>query len=100
MRFMGDRYFYSADSTSGKVLGIVPDGENGIWTVMASGVTHIAMIEMTGAEKASVMSNTTQQYVSRRGMVSEAYWNGSQWIPWETDNDGLWTAMYLSLIHI
>lgn len=94
MRFMGDRYFYSADSTSGKVLGIVPDGENGIWTVMASGVTHIAMIEMTGAEKASVMSNTTQQYVSRRGMVSEAYWNGSQWTPWETDNDGLWTAMY------
>ncbi|MGN1419292.1 MAG: Ig domain-containing protein, partial [Acutalibacteraceae bacterium] len=34
-RFMGDRYFYSADTGDGKVLAIFPDGANGIWTVMA-----------------------------------------------------------------
>ena len=33
-RFMGDRYFYSADTTDGKVLAIFSDGENGIWTVI------------------------------------------------------------------
>lgn len=94
MRFMGDRYFYEQDTTAGKVLAIYPDGENGAWTVMATGVTHIEMVEMSAAEKASIMSNTTQQYVSRRGMVAEAFWNGSEWVPRETDNDGLWTSMY------
>ena len=29
-RFMGDRYFYSADTGDGKVLAIFPDGEYGI----------------------------------------------------------------------
>lgn len=94
MRFMGDRYFHDTDTTNGKVLAIVPDGENGIWTVMAGGVTHIEMVEMSAADKAALMSDTTQQYVSRRGMVAEAYWDGSAWVPNETDNDGLWTAMY------
>lgn len=94
MRFMGDRYFYDTDTANGKVLAIVPDGENGIWTVMAGGVTHIEMVEMSAAEKAARMSQATQQYVARRGMVADAYWNGSAWIPVETDNDGLWTAMY------
>lgn len=94
MRFMGDRYFYELDTSGGKVLGILPDGENGVWTVMASGVTHIAMTAMTGSEKAERMSADTQQYVSRRGMVAEARWDGTAWLPQETDNDGLWTAMY------
>lgn len=94
MRFMGDRYFYEKDTTAGKVLAIYPDGENGAWTVMATGVTHIEMVEMSAAEKASIMSNTTQQYVSRRGMVAEAFWENGEWVPRETDNDGLWTSMY------
>lgn len=94
MRFMGDRYFYEADTTAGKVLAILPDGGNGVWTIMATGVTHIAMVSMTAADKAEVMSENTQQYVSRRGMVSEANLVNGTWIPQETDNDGLWTAMY------
>lgn len=94
MRFMGDRYFYEADTTDGRVLAILPDGENGLWTIMETGVTHIKMLRMSAAEKASVMSENTQKYVSRRGMVAQAHWNGSRWIPQETDNDGLWTAMY------
>ncbi len=95
-RFMGDRYFYSADTGEGNVLAIFPDGENGIWTVMQEGYTHIEMKEMNGTDKAALMSENTQKYVSRRGMVANSYYNGDvqKWIPWETDNDGLWTAMY------
>ena len=91
---MGDRYFWSADSGDGKVLAIFADGANGIWTVMADGYTHIEMVEMNGTEKAELMSDTTQEYVSRRGMVAEAYLINGEWKPNETDNDGLWTAMY------
>ena len=93
-RFMGDRYFWSADSGDGKVLAIFADGANGIWTVMADGYTHIDMVEMNGTDKAELMSDTTQEYVSRRGMVAEAYLINGEWKPNETDNDGLWTAMY------
>ena len=94
MRFMGDRYFYSADTGDGKVLAIFDDGDNGIWTVMKEGFTHIEMLPINGTDKAAMMSETTQKYVSRRGMVSEAYLHGDKWIPAESDNDGLWTAMY------
>ncbi len=93
-RFMGDRYFYSADTTDGKVLAIFADGKNGIWTVMAEGYTHIEMLEINGTDKAAMMSETTQEYVSRRGMVSEAFLIDGEWVPNESDNDGLWTSMY------
>lgn len=93
-RFMGDRYFYSADTTDGKVLAIFADGKNGIWTVMAEGYTHIEMLEINGTDKAAQMSDTTQEYVARRGMVSEAYYTDGEWVPHESDNDGLWTSMY------
>lgn len=95
-RFMGDRYFISPDTTDGKVLAIVADGGCGIWTVMQGGYTHIEMVEMTGADKAAIMSDATQNYVSRRGMVSEATYDSvtDTWMPEESDNDGLWTSMY------
>ncbi len=95
-RFMGDRYFYEADTTTGKVLGIMADGANGIWTVMTSGVTHIEMINMGGSEKAGIMVENTQEYVMRHGYVAESYYNGATdtWKGNESDNDGLWTSMY------
>jgi len=63
---------------------------------MAKGYTHIAMVDMNGEQKASQMSETTQEYVARRGMVSEAYYdaNSGEWDSIESDNDGLWTSMY------
>lgn len=93
-RFMGDRYFYSNDSEN--VIAIFSDGENGIWTVMAEGYTHISMTDMSGEEKAALMSDNSQKYVARRGMVSNAYYNEElkKWIAQESDNDGLWTSMY------
>ena len=93
-RFMGDRYFYANDTTDGKVLAIFPDGKNGIWTVMEEGYSHIDMVEMNGTDKAATMSDTTQAHVARRGMVSNAYLIDGDWIPEESDNDGLWTSMY------
>ena len=95
-RFMGDRYFYVADTTNGNVLAIYPDGENGIWTVMSQGYTHIEMKKMSGEEKAAAMSDQAQKYVARRGMVSDANLDKETgtWVPVESDNDGLWTGMY------
>ncbi len=93
-RFMGNRYFYSDDTSSGKVLAIFPDGEYGIWTVMESGVTHIQMIDADGTLKASYMSETTQNNISRHGLVNNAYLSNGVWKGSESDNDGLWTSMY------
>lgn len=93
-RFMGDRYFYSVDTTDGKVLAIFDDGENGIWTVMESGITHIAMVKMSGDDKAAQMSKDSQENVARHGLVSGAVKRNGEWSPEATDNDGLWTCMY------
>lgn len=93
-RFMGDRYFYEADTTEGKVLAIIPDGEYGIWTVMHSGFSHISMAEMSGTQKAELMSDVTRTYVDRRGMVSQARYSNNAWRTYDDDNDGLWTSMY------
>ena len=56
-RFMGDRYLYKKDAP---VLAIAADGENGIWTIMEEGVTHIQMVRMSGIEKAIMMSEATR----------------------------------------
>ncbi len=95
-RFMGDRYFISKDTTTGKVFGIYPDGANGIWTIMEGGVTHIEMLRITGTDKAEMMVENTQEYVMRHGYVAESYYYSSTdtWKPVESDNDGLWTSMY------
>ena len=72
-RFMGDRYFYAAETGEGKVLAIFADGENGIWTVMEEGYSHIEMLDMNGTEKAEYLNEQTWKYIARRGMVSNAY---------------------------
>ncbi|MDR2749192.1 MAG: Ig-like domain-containing protein [Clostridiales bacterium] len=91
MRFMGDRWFYDLDVP----LGILGDGDSGIWTRSENGITHISFVEMSGTSKAETMSATTQEIVARHGLVSEASFDPSNgWKPVMTDNDGLWTAMY------
>ena len=91
---MGDRYFYAADTGKGKVLAIFADGENGIWTVMEEGYSHIEMLDMDGTKKAEILNEQTWENVARRGMVSNAYFIDGEWKPEESDNDGLWTSMY------
>ena len=91
-RFMGDRYFYSNDSTM--VRAIFPDGENGIWTVTDAGVSHIMMIAATGEFKAEYMSENTQNAMNRHGLINKGNNFGNGWFGTESDNDGLWTSMY------
>ncbi len=90
-RFMGDRYFYSDDTSSGKVLAIMPDGEFGIWTVMESGVTNIQMIKADGKLKASYMSGVTYDNINRHGLINCSNFINGTWQPIESDNDGLWS---------
>lgn len=93
-RLMGDRYFYENDSGSGNVLAIYDDGANGIWAKMRTGVTHIAMLPMQLDEKAAYLSAVTQANNRRHGFVAESYGTEGNRTMQETDNDGLWTAMY------
>lgn len=90
-RFMGDRYFYEQNSD---VLGIYADGRNGIWTITQNGVTHIEMVQIAGDLKAAMMVASTQENVMRHGYVDQSYLIDGKWTRWESDNDGLWTAMY------
>ena len=94
--FMGNRYLPDdADETpDASIIHMESDNANGLWVVSATAVTHIRMVELSYTDKAAEMSATTQESVARRGMVSEAYWRDGQWVPEESDNDGLWTSMY------
>ena len=94
--FMGNRYLPDdADETpDASIIHMESDNANGLWVVSATAVTHIRMVELSYTDKAAEMSATTQESVARRGMVSEAYWKDGQWVPEESDNDGLWTSMY------
>ncbi len=91
MRLMGNRYLYDRESP---VLGILPDAGNGIWTATEHGVTHIGMAYITAEEKADLLHENTQAYTCRRGAVTQSVWQNNKWVASETDNDGLWTAMY------
>ena len=95
--FMGNRYLPddAKDTPNTSIIHMEGDtAGTGLWVVSAGAVTHIRMEELSYTDKAADMSATTQEYVARRGMVSEAVWNGEKWVPQETDNDGLWTSMY------
>ena len=88
---MGNRYLYDRESP---VLGILPDAGNGIWTATEHGVTHIGRAYITAEEKADLLHENTQAYTCRRGAVTQSVWQNNKWVASETDNDGLWTAMY------
>lgn len=94
--FMGERYFIDVDTTDYKVLGIEEDSLNGIWTFMANGITHIEMVEMSDEEIYDYIKDEMMRNVYRHGYQSIAIkLNGNdEWLPWEDDNDGLWTSMY------
>ena len=94
--FMGNRYLPDdADETpDASIIHMEGDGANGLWVASATAVTHIRMEKLSYTDKAAEMSANTQESVARRGMVSNSSWDGTQWVPQESDNDGLWTSMY------
>jgi hypothetical protein len=54
------------------------------------------MFPLSYKEKAYEMSRTTEEFVMRHGLASDASFDGVKWIPVIGDNDGLWTSMYAS----
>ncbi|MBD2843996.1 hypothetical protein IDH44_02230 [Paenibacillus sp. IB182496] len=107
--FAGPRYLYGGDD---HVTGLAADGAGGIWVETASGVTHIAMPEMTLQEKTGKYERIVEDVHDRFGMVSSSDFTFTETdpgkdfidynsetgvfssVPSTSDNDGLWTAMY------
>jgi len=82
------------------VRQITVDAHGNAWIATAGGVGHIERQPMTLAEKAAFYEDEIARYIKRTpyGFVAEAHLNTaadkSTASPQDSDNDGLWTAMY------
>ena len=93
MYFSAHRYLphHAVDS-------ILPDG-TGVWAKCGDGVSHIEFFELTSEEKAEILLKETNNYVMRRGMVSQRHLKedrnyDSRENYAACDNDGLFTSGY------
>lgn len=83
-----------------EVLSIVPDGSGSAWFATQGGLGWIERRPMTLAEKAGIYEAEVERYIQRTeyGYTSEVGLarpgDRSEVIPGDSDNDGLWTAMY------
>ena len=77
------------------VKAVEPDGKDGVWVLTETGVSHIEMRMLSVEHKANLHSAMDERIVQRRGMLSNATWDAdkNKWVPHESDNDGLWTAL-------
>ena len=80
------------------VDAILPDG-TGVWAKCGDGVSHIEFFELTSEEKAEILLKETNNYVMRRGMVSQRHLKedrnyDSRENYAACDNDGLFTSGY------
>lgn len=80
------------------VDAMLADGMN-LWALCKDKVAHIEMIMLTAEEKAEILLDETNNYVMRRGMVSQRnlreYRNyDSRYAHAACDNDGLFTSGY------
>lgn len=82
------------------VLGMAVDGDGHAWFATGKGLGWIGYQPMTLAEKAEFYEEELEQFIRRTeyGYVSEvglkAPGDKSQVVRTDSDNDGLWTAMY------
>ncbi len=83
---------YLADNC---VKAVESDKNKGIWVLTQSGISHIKMRMISAEHKANLLSEVDERFVQRRGMLSGAVWSDEKncWLPRESDNDGLWTAL-------
>jgi hypothetical protein len=85
---------------SDDVRQLTVDGDGGVWAATEGGLGRIEFRSMTLAEKAALYEREVEQYVKRTpyGFVAEAplkkAGDRSTAAPEDSDNDGLWTAMY------
>ncbi|MBR6708341.1 MAG: hypothetical protein IKL84_01525 [Clostridia bacterium] len=78
------------------IKAITPDGDNGVWVLSETGLSHIIMRIMSVRKKAELMSEINAKYMSRRGMLSGGIYDAAKktFVGECSDNDGLWTALF------
>lgn len=103
IRFDGNEWHYRQGPgwlPDDQVRQIAVDGSGTAWIVTAKGVAAIGFEEMTLAQKAERYEEEIERYIKRTpyGFVAEAPLrkpaDRSSAFPNDSDNDGLWTAMY------
>jgi Predicted periplasmic ligand-binding sensor domain len=83
-----------------RVTQVALDSQGKAWFGTEAGVGSIGHVPMTLAEKAAFYESEIERYIKRTpyGYVAEAYLekpaDKSSAHPYDSDNDGLWTAMY------
>jgi|SRR5579875_74912 len=83
-----------------EVLSIASDRRGGAWIATRGGVVHIERRPMTLLQKAEHYQRLTEQRHERHGYVAECFLTRpgdlESVLLQATDNDGLWTALYLA----
>ena len=91
--FAGRRYL-----PDDQVLELLPDEQGGVWVRARTGVSHLELRPMTLAQKAAAFEERIRARHDRYGLVADSHLpragdlSSSQ--PRDSDNDGLWTAIY------
>ena len=103
IRFDGKEWQYRQGRSwlpKDEVLQVAVDNDGNAWFATTAGVGTIERRPMTLADKAEIYEQEIEHYVKRTpfGYVAEAYLrkpaDKSSADPQDSDNDGLWTAMY------
>ncbi|MCC7333881.1 MAG: hypothetical protein IT422_02220 [Pirellulaceae bacterium] len=103
VRFDGQSWAYRQGQrwlADDAVRAIAVDHEGGAWIATAAGLSHIHFVPMTLKEKAEYYENEIDEHHRRTefGYVIEAHTDkpGDKSVTHrsDSDNDGLWTAMY------
>jgi len=83
-----------------RVTAVAASADGSAWVGTPGGVTHIEYIPMTLEEKAEHFERITRERHVRHGLVSdsrlESEGDTSTSVTRTSDNDGLWTAMYIA----
>ena len=91
--FAGQRYL-----PDDAVEQLLPDDHAGIWARTHTGVAHIELKPMTLAQKAEFFERRIRARHDRYGLVASSHFaiagDPSSNRMHDTDNDGLWTAIY------
>ena len=95
-QFFGGRRYLPSDDIS----GLAPGEGGSIWVRTAEGVGHIEFRSMTLAQKASYFEQRIIDRHARHGLVAGCQFgepgNSATSHQYPSDNDGLWTAIYVA----
>jgi hypothetical protein len=79
---------------------ILPTGEGDVWAATDAGLSHITSVDMGLDEKAAHYEETVRRYHLRRGYVGKRTLTTPGDLesghPNISDNDGLWTSLYIA----